>query len=231
MATTVDKKMVEQMLESGCHFGHRVQKWNPKMRPYIFGARDGIHVFDLTKTYEYLMKAVEFVKKLRSEGKLILLVSTKLQATKIIAEVAESVNAPYVTRKWIPGLLTNFDTIKRRIKHFKDLKQSRETGGWDKYTKKERVEFQKEVAKLEIAFGGVQDMLKLPDAIVVLDALRDQNTLREAKRLKIPTIAICDSNSDPDLVTYPIPGNDDSMKSLTFFLNQIKDAMLAPKQL
>ncbi|MBP9718505.1 30S ribosomal protein S2 [Candidatus Gracilibacteria bacterium] len=222
---TVDKKMVEQMLASGCHFGHRVQKWNPKMRPYIFGSRDGIHIFDLTKTQQMLTKAMGILKEMREQGKSVLLVSTKLQATKMVEEAGHEVRCAYVTRKWIPGLLTNFDTIKRRIKHFKDLKQMRETGGWDKYTKKERVEFQKELAKLEIAFGGVQDMLKLPDAVVVLDALRDANTLREAKRLRIPTFAICDSNSDPALVTYPIPGNDDAMKSLTFFLDQIKEAL------
>lgn len=230
MSQTVDKKLLEEMLASACHFGHKVSKWNPKMRSYIYSKRDGIHVFDLTKTYECLTRALEFIQKNVSEGKTVLLVSTKLQATRLIAEAAKKTDSPYVTRKWMPGLLTNFDTIKKRIKYFRDLRDSKAIGGWDKYTKKERLELSRDLEKLEDAFSGVETMNGLPHVVIVLDAVRDTLALKEAKRLRIPTVAICDTNADPDLVTYPIPGNDDAVKSLKFFVNQLAGAIEAGKK-
>lgn len=228
--STVNRKLLEEMLASACHFGHKVSKWNPKMRSYIYSKREGIHVFDLTKTYECLTKALDFLQQSAGEGKTILLVSTKLQATRLVEEAAKKCGSPYVTHKWMPGLLTNFETIRKRIKYFRDLKDAKAIGGWEKYTKKERLELSRALEKLEDAFSGVETMLRLPDVVVVLDAVRDTLALREAKRLKIPTIAVCDSNSDPDLVTYPIPGNDDAVKALKFFMGQITGAIEAGKK-
>lgn len=227
MSTSVksEKAVLTSMLDAGCHFGHRSEKWNPKMRPFIYTKREGIHIFDLTKTYQVLMKACEILKDAAAKGKTILLVSTKLQAARLIDEAAIKLGCPYVTKKWIPGLLTNFDTVKKRIKYFRDLKEQQSTGELDKYTKKERLDLSRQLKKLQEAFGGVENVTKLPDFVVLLDAFRDQLVLREARKLKIPTIAICDTNSDPDLVTYPIPGNDDAVKSLRFFMDQFAAAI------
>lgn len=226
-----DKAMLEEMLSAACHFGHKVSKWNPKMKPYIFTRRDGIHIFDLTKTSECLEVALNFLRESAAAGKTILLVSTKLQATKIVTEAAKKILCPFVTRKWMPGLLTNFETIRKRIKYFKDLKTGRDVGDWEKYTKKERLELGRILEKLEEAFSGVEHMNNPPDVLVVFDSIRDKLALREAKRLKITTIGVCDSNADPDLLTYPIPGNDDAVKSLKFFVEKITAAIAEGKHL
>ena len=226
-----NKKQLEEMLESACHFGHKVSKWNPKMRKYLYTAREGIHIFDLAKTHECLEKALSFLRDSVAAGKTILLVSTKLQAAKLIAQAAEVTGCSFVARKWMPGLLTNYETIRRRIKYFKDLKMQKTSGEWDKYTKKERLELQRDIDKLQDAFGGVESMAKLPDVIVVLDAVHDALALREAKRLGISSIAVCDSNSDPDIVSYPIPGNDDAIKSLKYFAEKITQAIEEGKRL
>lgn len=230
VAAKTNKKTLEEMMASACHFGHKVAKWNPKMSQYIYTKREGIHIFDLAKTYESLVKATEFVKDLAAKGKTILLVSTKLQSTKLVADAAQKCECPYVTRKWMPGLLTNYDTIKKRIKYFRDLKAGKAAGDWDKYTKKERVKMQKTIDKLDDAFSGVENMTKLPDAVVVFDAAHDLLALKEAKRFKVPTVGICDSDSDPDMVTYPIPGNDDAIKSLKYFVDKISEAILEGKK-
>ncbi len=201
------------------------------MRPYIYMKRDGIHIFDLTKTAQCLAEALNFLREAAASGKNILLVSTKLQATKPVTEAAIKCGVPYVTRKWMPGLLTNFDTIRRRIKYFKDLKMSRDVGGWDKYTKKERLEMTRTLEKLEDAFGGVENMSHVPDVMVVFDAVRDELALKEAKRLRVTTVGLCDSNADPDLLTHPIPGNDDAIKSLRFFIAKIGEAISEGKKL
>lgn len=213
------------MLAAACHFGHRVSKWNPKMRSYIYTKREGIHIFDLTKTYEALMRALDFLRESAASGKTILLVSTKLQATKLVAEAAKRCSCPCVTRKWMPGLLTNFETIRKRVKYFKDLKEQKDSGEWQKYTKKEALDLSRILDKLEEAFSGVENMNHTPDVVVVFDSIRDVLALREARRLKITTVGICDSNADPDLLTYPIPGNDDAIKSLRFFVDKVTDAI------
>lgn len=226
----VEKKMLEEMLEAGCHFGHKVEKWNPKMRPFIYTKRDGIHLFDLTKTQAGLKKALDYLRETAASGKAILLVTTKLQATKLVTEAAKQCGCPYVTRKWMPGLLTNFDTIKRRIKYFRDLKIQQSSGEWEKYTKKERLELSRVIEKLEDAFGGVENMMHLPEVMVVFDSVRDQLALREANRLKIKTVGVCDSNADPDLLTFPIPGNDDAIKSIKYFIAKVTEAIEAGKK-
>lgn len=227
---TTDKKVLKEMLEAACHFGHKSSAWNPKMHQYLYVRKDGIHIFDLTKTYDCLMKALNFLKEQASEGKTILLVSTKMQAIRFVTEVAKKCGCPYVTRKWMPGLLTNFDTIKKRIKYFRDLKEQKRSGGWDKYTKKEKLELDRVSLKLEDAFSGVEDMIRLPDVVVVFDCVRDVLALREARRLNLTTIGVCDSNSDPDLVEYPIPGNDDAIKSLKYFIESVGSAIEAGKK-
>lgn len=227
----LNKKLLDEMLASACHFGHKISKWNPKMQQYIYTKREGIHIFDLTKTYECIMQALEFLKEQAASGKTILLVSTKLQATKLIIEAAKRSSCPYVTRKWMPGLLTNFETIKKRINYFKTLKAEKTAGEWGKYTKKERLDLDRILEKLEDAFSGVEQMARLPDVVVVFDSIHDILALRETKRLKIPTIAICDSNADPDLTTYPIPGNDDAVRSLRFFVEKIAEAIEEGKKM
>lgn len=225
------KNMLEEMLEAACHFGHKVSRWNPKMHKYIYTKREGVHIFDLTKTKVALEKACDFLRETVASGKEVLLVSTKLHATRLMRECAEKCECPYVTQKWMPGLLTNFDTIRKRIKYFRDLKDQKEKGEWeDKYTKKERLDLSRTLEKLEDAFSGVQNMMKLPEAIFVLDSVRDVLALKEAKRLGIATIGICDTNADPDLLTYPIPGNDDAIRSLRYFMGKVTDALLEGKR-
>ena len=228
--STTDKKVLTSMIEAGCHFGHRVSKWNPKMRKYLYDKRDGIHMFDLTKTAAKLDVACDFLRESCAAGKSVLLVSTKLQAIKILTEAATSTDSPYITKKWIPGILTNFDTVKRRIKYFKDLKEQKANGEWEeKYTKKECVELGRTLKKLQDAFSGVEHMHRVPDVVVVLDAVRDRLALKESKRLGIPTVGLCDSNADPDLLTYIVPGNDDAVKSLAFFAGEFKKAIAEGK--
>jgi len=228
---TNDKKLLEEMLAAACHFGHKVSRWNPKMKQYIYTKRDGIHIFDLSKTAACLAKTMDFLTETAANNKIILLVSTKLQATKMVAQAANITGCSYVTRKWMPGLLTNFNTIQKRVKYFKDLKNGKATGEWEKYTKKERVEMDRTLSKLEAAFSGVESMSHLPSVVVVFDSIRDVLALKEARRLNITTIGVCDSNADPDLLTFPIPGNDDAVKSLKFFVDKVTEAILKGKKM
>ena len=213
------------MMAAACHFGHRVEKWNPKMRSYLHGKREGIHIFDLVKTAEMLDRACAFLNEAVKSGKTVLLVCTKLHATKILESAARQTHMPYVTKKWMGGLLTNYDTIRKRILYLKELKDDEAAGGFDKYTKKEVVKLRKIIAKLQNALGGVQDMLKKPDIVFVADAVRDKNAVAEAKTLGIPVVGIVDSNANPANIDYPIPGNDDAIKSLTYFLDRIVGAL------
>ena len=229
-SVTAHKKELEELLAAACHFEHRTSKWNPKMRQYIYSKRAGIHIFDLSKTYACLTKALDFLRTSAAEGKMILLVSTKLHAAKLVSEAASHISCPYVTQKWMPGLLTNFDTIRKRIKYFKDLKLAQTTGEWDKYTKKERLELTRTLAKLENAFSGVEHMNKLPDIVVVFDSVRDVLALREAKRLGLKSVGVCDSNADPDMLTFPIPGNDDAVRSLKYFVEKVAEAITIGKK-
>ncbi len=213
------------MLKNAVHFGHRPSKWNPKMSRFIHGKHSGVHVFDLNQTAQKLQEALDFLKTYSKEGKTILFVSTKQQAVEIVRDTAEGCDMPYITHKWVPGLLTNFGTIKERIKYLKTLKSQEVSGEFEKYTKKEALYRHKTIIKLQIALGGVQEMNKKPDALFVVDAVRDKIAVKEASKLGIPIVAITDSNADPDGVTYPIPGNDDAIKSITFFLTKVGEAI------
>ncbi len=217
---------LKEMLANAVHFGHQTNKWNPRMKHYLYGVRDGIHIFDLQKTFEKLNEALTFIQKTVKEGKSIVFVSTKQQAASLIENTAKKCNMPYVTHKWIGGLLTNFSTIKKRIKYYIELQEKESSGELDKYTKKEISQFKKELEKLSIAFSGLKNMKKKPDAIFVVDCVRDHIAVNEAKKLNIPIIGITDSNANPAEIDYPIPGNDDAVKSLNYFLSKIEDAIL-----
>ena len=222
----------KDLLNSACHFGHKKEKWNPKMKPYLWGIRKDIHIFDLEKTHAALVKACSELKALQKSGKSILFVSTKLQSISSIERVSKTIGQPVVTKKWVPGLLTNWSTIKNRIKYYLDLQQSFRTGEVEKYTKKEQVGLRKELAKLDAGFSGVAGMRGLPDAVFIVDAVRDHVAVLEAKKLGIPVYGICDSNADPDNFKVMIPGNDDALKSIDMFLSTIEselaDARPAP---
>jgi small subunit ribosomal protein S2 len=220
---------LKEMLESAVHFGHKTQKWNPKMRRYLYGAKNGIHIFDLQKTQESLQKAVDFLQHNAASGKVILMVSTKPQASHLITDAARETKQPFVVNKWMGGLLTNFSTMKQRIRYFKKLRDEEKTGEFEKYTKKEASELRKTIEKLEMTLGGVRDLERLPDVVFVADAVRDRIAIKEANKMKVPVVAIVDSNADPDGIAYPIPGNDDAIKSLTYLIQAVKNGILEGK--
>lgn len=221
----------KELLLAACHIGHPKNKWHPKMAPYLYGVRKGIHIFDLTQTKAHLERVVEQMKKLQAEGKTILFASTKQQSIPLIEEIGETLHQPTVTKKWIPGLLTNWTTMKRRIKYFLELKESFRSGEIEKYTKKEQTMLRKKMTKLEMALGGVSGMTRVPDALFVIDALRDRVAVLEANVLKIPVYGICDSNVDPQLFREFIPANDDAVKSIGLVLATVRDALaVSPKE-
>jgi small subunit ribosomal protein S2 len=206
------------------------------MKTVLFGVRRGIHIFDLEKTHDALVKACSELKALQKSGKTILFVSTKLQSLAIIEQVSKNLGQPVVTKKWVPGLLTNWSTIKNRIKYYLDLQNSFKTGEIEKYTKKEQTALRKELAKLDAGFSGVAGMKGLPDAIFVVDAVRDHVAVLEAKKLSIPVFGMCDSNADPDDFKVAIPANDDAVKSIKLILETVQAELIdakpaaAPKQ-
>jgi len=215
----------KDLMSSACHLGHPRQKWNPKMAPFLYGTRKGIHIFDLTKTRAHLERMCDALEKLQTEGKTILLVSTKQQSIPLIEEMGELLHQPVVTKKWIPGLLTNWPTLKKRIQYYLDLRKSFQTGEVEKYTKKEQTDLRKEMLKLDSALSGVAHMTGLPQAMFVVDALRDHVAVLEAKKLNIPVFGICDSNADPDEFTAFTPANDDAVKSIELILRTVLNAM------
>ena len=217
---------MQELLEAGVHFGHQVRRWNPKMKQYIFGARDGVHVIDLAFTVEKLEEACKFVKGLGEEGKILVMAGSKKQARPIVIEEANRSGAMYIAERWIGGLLTNFEQTSRNLKKLRDLKAKKESGEFRDRTKKELLLIDREIAKLERFYGGVQNLEKLPDAIFIIDVRREENACREAVRKKIPVVAICYTNADTTLVAYPVPGNDDAIKAITIVTATIADAYL-----
>ncbi len=222
---------IEEMLKAGMHFGHRTSKWHPKMEPFIFTARKGIHIIDLTKTRELLTQALDYIKQSVSQGKVILLVGTKIQVKKTIKQVALDTGVPYISERWLGGFLTNFLVIKNLIRKYKDLLEKRQTGKLDKYTKKERLDFDREISKLETNVGGLVSLTKLPDVIFIWDIKKEKTALTEAKKKNIPVIAICDTNVDCSGVSYIIPANDDATKTIMLVMNLIKEAIEEGKAL
>ncbi len=216
---------LEEMLNAGMHFGHRTSSWHPKMEPFIFTSRKGVHILDLSKTRESLKEALDFLNKLAGEGKVVLFVGTKNQASGPLRKLAEEVKMPYVTNKWIGGLLTNFPVVKKSIKKYNDLVREKESGKLEKYTKKEQLEFDREIERLEEKFGGVADLKKMPDALFVWDIKNEKIAVEEARSKNVPIIGVCDTNSNPDLVNYPIPCNDDATKTIKLVLDLVKQAV------
>jgi small subunit ribosomal protein S2 len=223
------KISLKELLEAGCHFGHQSSRWNPKMKPYIFTARDGIHVFDLAKTKEGLEAACAFAKATVADGGKIIFVGTKRQAKEVIKEVAQSVGMPYVSERWLGGTFTNWEQIKGRIERLKDLKEKREKGEFKGFTKKERLLIDREISRLEKFFGGIEALEELPEAIFVVDTKREMAAVKEAKKRGIKVIGLVDTNSDPDLVDYVIPANDDATKSIELVVRQIGEAIKEKK--
>ncbi len=214
-----------ELLDAGVHFGHQTRRWNPKMRPFIFGERNGIHIIDLRKTMGRLGAACEAVRRVVLKGERVLFLSTKKQLRQIVEEEAARCGALYVTERWLGGMLTNFQTIRRQIRRMKELERGHEENAYEFYTKKERLLLERERAKLEKYFIGVRDMTRLPGAVFVVDARREIIGVREAHRLGIPVVAIADTNVDPDLIDYPIPGNDDAIRSVSLIAGAVADTI------
>lgn len=227
MATEVD---VKALLQAGAHFGHKTSRWHPKMAPYIHSKRDGTHIIDLTKTVEALETVLPFITRTVSEGKQILFVGTKRQAKDIVQKAAKEANMPFVTERWLGGMLTNKKTIGERIKHLKDLEAKMESGALEsKYNKLEIQRFQEEIDQMNFLYGGIKDLAARPGAVFVVDVINETNALKEAKKLGLKTIAIADTNVDPSDVTYPIPANDDAIKTIQLILDYILAAIAEGK--
>jgi small subunit ribosomal protein S2 len=219
----------KELLAAACHFGHPKEKWNPKMAPYLFGSRKGIHIFDLTQTHAKLGEMCEQLAALHAQGKTILFVSTKQQSVPLVERIGATLKHPIVTKKWIPGLLTNWSTLKRRLQFYKDLRRAFATGDVEKYTKKEQTALRKKLTKLDAALAGVGDMDGLPHALFVIDAVRDNVAVREARTINIPVFGICDSNADPDDFTAFTPANDDATKSIELIMTTVEQALLGAR--
>ena len=216
---------LKDLLEAGCHFGHQTIRWNPKMSYYIYAARDGIHIFDLAKTKEGLEKAADFVKTTAGLGGKIVFVGTKRQSQEIIKAAAVKLGMPFLVNRWIGGLLTNWEYVSKRMQRLRDLRKGMEEDLFKDRTKKERLFISREIAKLEKNFEGLVDLQNLPAAIFVADAKKDDAAIKEAARRGIKSIAIIDSNSNPDLVDYPIPANDDAAKSIQLIVDCLVEAV------
>ena len=221
---------ITELLKAGVHFGHQSSRWNPKMRKYIFAARNGIHVIDLKKTHQLLLEAQAMVSETVSAGNRVLFVCTKRQLRGVVEEEAERCGAFFVTERWLGGMLTNFQTIKKQIHRLKELERGIEEGAYEFYTKKEQLLLERERMKLNKYLVGVKDMARLPGAIFVVDAKKETIALREANKLGIPIVAIADTNADPDMIDYPIPGNDDAIRSVSVITKAIADSIEAARK-
>ena len=216
---------LRELLEVGAHFGHQTTRWNPRMRPYIFGARNGIYIIDLQKSVRLFNQAREFMREVAAKGGKILFVGTKQQAQDIVAEEAGGIGMPYVTKRWLGGTLTNFATIKKSIARLVDLDAMKADGTFDLLAKKESVRREKDRQRLEKFLGGIKNVERLPQAMFVVDAGHEQIAVREARKLGIPVIALVDTNSDPEGIDYVLPGNDDALRSIRYFLSRSAEAI------
>ena len=221
---------MKQLLEAGVHFGHQTRRWNPKMAEYIYCERNGIYIIDLAKTAKKLEEAYNFVRDLAAGGQNILFVGTKKQAADTIKEEAERVGQYYVNARWLGGMLTNFKTMRTRIERLAQLKRMQEDGTFDMLPKKEVMKLMGEMAKLEKYLGGVKDMKRLPGALFVVDPRKERNAINEARKLKIPIVAIVDTNCDPDEIDYVIPGNDDAIRAIRLISSVMANAIQEGKQ-
>ncbi|MCP4291995.1 MAG: 30S ribosomal protein S2 [bacterium] len=216
---------LKDLLEAGVHFGHQTRKWNPKMKPYIFIARGGIYIIDLQRTLRQLNKASAFLKTVSSKGGSVLFVGTKKQAKVAIKDFADQVDMPYVTERWLGGMLTNHQTIYKSVQKLEEIEAMMKDGRIENFSKKEQLEFSRKFDKLNTNLGGVRRMTKLPSAVFVVDTAEEETAVKEARKLGIPVIGIVDTNCDPTLVDYPIPGNDDAIRAITLFTRTMADAI------
>jgi small subunit ribosomal protein S2 len=218
---------MKQLLDSGVHFGHQTRRWNPKMKRYIFTERNGIYIIDLQQTLTYIDRAYEFVRETVAHGGSILFIGTKKQAQEAIANEALRVGMPYVNQRWLGGMLTNFSTVHKRLQRLKELESMEQTGGFQGFTKKEILMMNREKDKLERTLGGIRDMAKVPSAVWIVDTKKEHIAVGEARKLNIPIVAILDTNCDPDEVDFPIPGNDDAIRSAALLTKVVAEAAAA----
>jgi small subunit ribosomal protein S2 len=226
----MSKVPLETLLAAGSHFGHLTRRWNPKMKEYIFMERNGIHIIDLKKTQEKLQQACEAAKKIIEEGDEILFIGTKKQAQEIIKTEAQRCGMFFVTERWLGGTLTNFGTIKKSIKHMKNLQKMSSDGTYEKITKKEILHIEREKAKMKKVLEGIEEMKRLPGVVFIIDTKKEQIAVNEARKLGIPILATVDTNSDPTIIDYPIPANDDAAKSISVISRTITDAIIEAQQ-
>jgi len=220
---------IDEMTQAGLHFGHRTSRINPKMKPYLQGVKNMVHIIDLEKTKEKLEEALKFIQELISENKTLLIVGTKIQVKDMVKEMAEELNLPYVNERWLGGTFTNFEVIKKRIEYFKDLENKKAGGELEKYTKKERAKIDQELKDLGIKFGGIKNLTQLPDAILVLNMKKDALAVKEAREKGIKVIGIADTNVDPTLADYSIPASDDARSGMKYILEKVKEVILKTK--
>jgi small subunit ribosomal protein S2 len=217
---------MSELLEAGVHFGHQTNHWNPKMKPYVFGARNGIYIIDLQQTVDRTKQACEFIRSVAGEGKKILFVGTKKQAKQVVEDEAKRAGMLFVTNRWLGGMLTNFQSVKSSIDRMKKIEAMKESAEWKEIPKKEQSRYLKELEKLHENLGGMADMKKLPGALFVIDTMKEHIAVKEAKKLGIPTVAVVDTNCDPSDINYVIPGNDDAIRSVTLFARLISDSCI-----
>ena len=220
-----------ELLEAGVHFGHQTQHWNPKMKPYIYGARNGIYILDLRKTTDLLDAAYDAVREYAAKGKNVLFVGTKKQAAEVVAEEANRAGAYYINRRWLGGMLTNFETIRGRVNKLREIEEFSNSGQMEKLPKKEIAQMMRKLSKLTKTLGGIKEMRGMPDLLVVVDQKKEAIAITEANKLNIPVICLADTNADPDGIDYIIPGNDDAIRSIKLVCSKLADAVLEGKQL
>ncbi|MDZ7586802.1 MAG: 30S ribosomal protein S2 [Patescibacteria group bacterium] len=218
---------LKELLEAGCHFGHQARRWNPKMEEFIYAKKGGVHIFDLGITAKKLKEALEFVQKLSGEGKKIIFVGTKRQAAEVIREQAEKCGMPYVVVRWLGGIITNWEQIKKSLDKMMDLEEKKSQGEFKKYTKRENVLIDKQIEKLSRFLGGLRTLKENPGAIFIVDVKKEIAAVKEARMKNIPVVALVDTNTDPDLIDYPIPANDDAVSSIKLIVAKIAEAVMA----
>ncbi len=221
---------MKELLEAGVHFGHQTKRWNPKMKEFIFGQRNGIYIIDLQKTIKIFKEALEFCREIAAGGKDILMVGTKKQAQDIIKDYALKCEASYVNQRWLGGLLTNFDVIRGSVEKLIELDEMREDGRWDLLSKKEQSKMEKVYRKLSKNLGGIKTMMDLPGVIFVIDSTKEEIAILEAQKLNIPIVAVVDTNGDPENIDYPIPGNDDAVRAIELFVSKTSEAIMEGKK-
>jgi small subunit ribosomal protein S2 len=224
--TSMSQFNMKQLLEAGVHFGHQTRRWNPKMAPYIFGQRNGIHIIDLQKTLRMANEAYSFMRELATAGGRVLFVGTKRQARDAVKEESSRAGQFYVNHRWLGGTLTNFATVQQSVRKMKDLQRQKEEGVFELLTKKEALHLQRQLDKLERSLGGIKDMNELPDCLFVIDVRKEELAVREAQKLGIPVVAVVDSNCNPSGIDYIVPGNDDAIRAVRLFCSKVADALL-----